>query len=205
VRWLVPEAGGLPLDISKEFTTQILHQVGFKEPGTTFLGTYDIPLISNGENTTMGDEKDFNCIFLVRNGRTIVMVVRVAYSATDYTESDPIAPVIASAIGAFQQNNVMRARSGLRTLDEMTIPCITVLRTRSIFYKFPVTKELSDAVVTLHYPSQPTKAVQCAAVTKLGRITDEMDDVAFRKVALQHYDAFRDVAKQCWSAFAPGE
>lgn len=36
---------------------------------------------------------------------------------------------------------------GLVLLDEMTLPCITMVGTRLTFYLVPVTKELSNAVV----------------------------------------------------------
>lgn len=114
--------------------------------------------------------------------------------------------VIAAAIATFQRNNRTRAQSGEPELDSMTIPCIVTTGTRPIFYLVPVTRELSEAVITAQYPVSPTLVKRCVVVSKSRRLSEGMESLDFRQVALQHYAAFRTLAEARWSAFAiPGD
>lgn len=64
---------------------------------------------------------------------------------TIFNRSDPEAQVIA----AYQCNNQKRQQVGLHPLDTMTMPCITMIGSRPIFYLVPVTKALSDGAITV--------------------------------------------------------
>ncbi|KAK0502429.1 hypothetical protein EDD18DRAFT_691350 [Armillaria luteobubalina] len=46
----------------------------------------------------------------------------------------------------------------------MTIPAITMLGTRPVFYKIPVRQELSDAVTTGQYSVSETEVVKCVVL-----------------------------------------
>jgi len=83
----------------------------------------------------------------------------------------------------------------------MTIPCIVMIGTRPIFYLVPVTRELSDAVARGQYPSSCTAVKKCVVISRSRRISEGMETPDFRQVALQHYAAFRPLAKAHWSAF----
>ena len=113
----------------------------------------------------------------------------------------PSPQVIAEAIAAFQYNNRARSRIGLHELDAMTIPCITMVGTRPIFYKVPVTKALSNAVITAQYPQVTTHVTKCVVSSASRRLSEGMEVADFRKVALQHYDAFKVLAKTQWDVF----
>jgi len=98
-------------------------------------------------------------------------------------------------------NNRTRARLGQHELDTMTIPCITMIGTRPIFYLVPVTQGLSQAVATAQYPTNPTVVKKCVVASNSCRLSEGMETVDFRQVALQHYTAFRTLAESHWSAF----
>jgi len=78
---------------------------------------------------------------------------------TIFNCSDPEAYVIA----AYQCNNQKRQQMDLHPLDTMTI-CINMIGTRPIFYLVPVTKALSDVVITGQWPSVKTEVLKCVTV-----------------------------------------
>ena len=69
----------------------------------------------------------------------------------------------AQAIAALQFNNTKRAVRSQLVLEAMTIPCITMVGTNLTFYLVPVTKELSDAVMTAQYPPRQTWVLKLEA------------------------------------------
>ena len=108
------------------------------------------------------------------------------------------APLVASAIAAFQNNNRNRAKMGLPTLDTMTVPCITMVGTRPCFYKVPVTQHLSDCVITGQFPLQKT-VVTCCSPPATPSAHEGMLSPDYRYTALRYFDAFCDVAEVCWA------
>jgi hypothetical protein len=109
------------------------------------------------------------------------------------------AHVVAAAIAAFQFNNTKRAARGQPVLGVMTIPCITMFGTTPTFYLVPVTRELSDAVMTAQYPTSQTRVLKCVTVAAHpGRISDGMADPEFRKLALKRFVAFKSLARSYW-------
>ena len=68
----------------------------------------------------------------------------------------------------------------------MTIPCITMTGTRPIFYLVPVTRELSEAVLTGQYPAHTTKVNKCVVISNGGRLGEGMESPGFRQVAFRH-------------------
>lgn len=113
----------------------------------------------------------------------------------------PESQVVAEAIAAFQYNNRVRDILGKPLLEQMTIPCITMLGTKPVFYKVPVTKALSDAVISGQFPDQPTVVSKRIVSSGSRRLSEGMETPAFRKIALQHYVAFRALAKSLSSKF----
>ncbi|KAG2352729.1 hypothetical protein BDR07DRAFT_1436306 [Suillus spraguei] len=65
---------------------------------------------------------------------------------------DKIIFIIAEAIAAYQYNNEKQILRSRPLLDAMTIPCITMVGTRPIFYLVPVTEALSNAVALASIP-----------------------------------------------------
>lgn len=91
-----------------------------------------------------------------------------------------------------QFNNSKRREMGLHPLDAMTMPCITMIGTRPTFYLVPVTKMLSDAVISCQYPSDRTEVLKCEVASDYD---GGMEAPEYRSVALQYYVAFKSLAK----------
>ncbi|KAF8815663.1 hypothetical protein BYT27DRAFT_7230171 [Phlegmacium glaucopus] len=132
---------------------------------------------------------------LVQRSSTILLVVQ-----EDKTTPSPEPHLIAKAIATFQYNNRVRVRLGRPKLDSMTIPCITMIGTRPIFYLVPVTRKLSRAVAKGHYTAIPTVVKRCVVVSDSRRLGEGMENPNFRQVALQHFAAFCTLAEAHWSA-----
>ncbi|KIJ58269.1 hypothetical protein HYDPIDRAFT_163447 [Hydnomerulius pinastri MD-312] len=62
----------------------------------------------------------------------------------------------------------------------MTIPAITILGTRPIFYQHPVSH---------------TEVVKCVVAPHSRRLSEGMEVPEFRREILRHYEAFRRMAK----------
>ena len=87
-------------------------------------------------------------------------------------------------------------------LEAMTIPCITMVGTTPTFYLVPVTKELSDAVMTGQHPPTQTQVLKCVTVAgHQRRISDGMADIEFRKLTLKRFVAFKNLARSHWQNF----
>jgi hypothetical protein len=129
-----------------DFAKEILRVIGFEERGTLLRSRFAIPLTICGDSKRAAQTD----VCLVHGNSTILLVVQE--DKTTISNRDPEAQVIAQAIAAFQYNNRVRSRIGLRELEGMDIPCITVVGTRPIFYIVPVTRALSNAVITAQYP-----------------------------------------------------
>lgn len=65
---------------------------------------------------------------------------------------EPIPQLVAEAVAAFVENSRLR----WRPLAQQTLPAITMVGARPIFYKIPVTQALVSALITAQYPAQPT-------------------------------------------------
>jgi hypothetical protein len=75
--------------------------------------------------------------------------------------------------------------------------------TRPTFYLVPVSMDLSDAVQMGQYPLKETEVFKCVTVL-LGhnhRISEDMCDTTYRKLALQRFLAFKTLAESHWTKF----
>ena len=115
----------------------------------------------------------------------------------------PEPPLIATAIAAFQHNNQSRVQMGLPTLNAMTVPCITVEGTRPLFYNVPVTKHLSESVVTGQFPENQTVVTRCGPPPP-SEAHVGMESLDYRRTALRYYYTFRRLAEDCWAPFIAG-
>ena len=116
-----------------------------------------------------------------------------------------MAHVIAGAIAAFQFNNEKRKECKLKPLDTMTIPCVTMAKTRPTFYLVPVTTALSDAVISGTFPATPTEVTYCPTIgthTKYAYVGAE--DIEYRKLLLKRFLAFKALAKIHWEHILEG-
>jgi hypothetical protein len=180
-----------------DLVKELLRLLKYEERGTLLRSRYAIPLSICGE-TGRTAQTD---ICLV-HGATILLVVHEDKTASG--KRDPEAQVVAAAIAAFQYNNRVRACLALPELDTVVIPCITMIGTRPIFYKVPVSMQLSRAVMTAQYPAQPTLVTKCVVNSLTRRLNSGMEEPEFREIALQHFSVFKALAKECWSAFLVG-
>lgn len=178
-----------------DFTREILRVLGYERRGLLLRSRYAIPLLICGDPNQSAQTD----VCLIHGSSTILLVVQ-EYKATISTR-DPEPQVIAEAIATFQCNNRTRARLDQSELDSMTIPCITMIGTRPIFYLVPVTRELSEAVATAQCPLSPTVVKKCVVASNSGRLSEGMETPDFRQLALRHYTAFRTLAEAHWSAF----
>lgn len=178
-----------------DFGKELLRLLGFEEGGTLLRSRYNIPFMICGD-----DRRSVQAdLCLIQGTATILLVIQG--DKTSPSTKDPEAQVIAKAIAAFQYNNAARDRCGLDPLDSMTIPAITILGTRPIFYKIPVTRELSYAVATAQYPVSKTEVVKCVVAPTSRRLHEGMEVPEFRREILQHYEAFKKLSKECWEHF----
>ncbi|KAH6912333.1 hypothetical protein BKA70DRAFT_1098691 [Coprinopsis sp. MPI-PUGE-AT-0042] len=182
-----------------DFARATLEFLGFEERRTTVASRYNIPLYICGETR---DAQTSACILY--DPTTVLLVVVQDLRFFDVSNTNAEAHVVAAAIAAFQFNNTKRAASGKSILDAMTIPCITMLGTIPTFYLIPVTKELSDSVVTAEYPTSPTRVLKCVTVaTRQALRSDGMADPEYRELALKRLLAFKGLARSYWREYAP--
>ena len=178
-----------------DFVKEILRILGFEERGTLLRSRYAIPFTISGDSSRSAQTN----VCLVHGSSSILFIVQE--DKDTISGKDPEAQVIAEAIATFQYNNRARKQMGLDMLDEMVVPCIVMVGTRPIFYKVPVTMQLNDAVITAEYPSQATIVAKCVVNTNIRRLGEGMEVLEFRKAALQHLDAFKNLAKSYWQQY----
>jgi hypothetical protein len=178
-----------------DFAREILRMLGYESRGVLLRSRYAIPLLICGDPNRSAQTD----VSLVQGSTTILLVVQE--DKTTISARDPEPQVIAEAIATFQCNNRTRARLAQPELDSMTIPCITMIGTRPIFYLVPVTRELSEAVATGQYPLSPTVVKKCVVASNSRRLSEGMESPDFRQISLRHYTAFRTLAKAHWSTF----
>ncbi|KAG6813623.1 hypothetical protein H0H92_009240 [Tricholoma furcatifolium] len=177
------------------FAAETLRLLGFNEHSTIVSQNYSIPCIVSYDYTHFAETG----VCLISLSSLVLLVV--IQDKTPYnTDADPL--VAAAAIAAFQDNNDKREMSGRLPLDDMTIPCIAMSKTRPTFYLVPVTKELGDAVMRGQHPAHETQVLRC--VTPAYPPIIGMEDKQYRKVALQRFLAFKALAKSHWMRILGG-
>jgi len=182
-----------------DFANSVLDVTNFdRQIGTVPVPRYDFPLTICGN-----DRKTIPDICLMSDQLTPMIHLIVQRAKPVFGLRGPEPPVIAGAIATFQYNNRNRAKVGLPTLDTMTIPCITVWGTRPLFYKVPVTQHLSDCVATGQFPTQQTVVTRCGPPDS-PEAHEGMKSPEYRRIALCYYEAFRDLAEDCWAPFLTG-
>jgi len=179
-----------------DFAAATLRLLGFDDQQFSNVATrYIIPLTICGE--TRAAQTD---VCLVYRPSTVLLVLVEDKTLLNKTSAE--AQMVAEAIAAFQYNNAKREARNQHVLAAMTIPCITMVGTTPTFYLVPVTKELSDAVMTGQYPPTQTLVLKCVTVTgHQRRISDGMADIEFRRLALKRFVAFKNVARSHWQHF----
>ncbi|KAK0448166.1 hypothetical protein EV421DRAFT_2008511 [Armillaria borealis] len=179
-----------------DFSKELLHLLGFEERrGTLLRSRHSIPFMICGD-VSRAARTDLS---LVQGTSTILLIIQE--DKIQISNKSPEAQAIAGAIAAFQYNNSTRDRNGLDPLDSMTIPAIAIFGTCPVFYKVPVTQQLSEAVAMGQYPVSETKVVKCVVAPRSRRLFEGMEVPEFRREVLECYEAFRRISKECWETF----
>jgi len=176
-----------------DFAKELLRWLDFELPGTILRTRVSIPLLICGDSGRVAQTD----VCLMADSSTILLVIQ--QDKTVNSTKDPEPQVIAEAIAAFQYNNLARHRLGLQPLETMTIPAITMIGTRPMFYKIPVTQQLSDAVISGQYPVNQTVVTACVSAPSSSRVIEGMEVPETREEILKHYLAFKVMAKQYWA------
>lgn len=126
-----------------DFARQLLITLGFEEHRYRVCRPLEIPL------EICDDIHKFAEISLgLQDLGSTEMVPLLQMNKTQIDRSNIEAHMISAAIAAYHFNNNKRQEKGLHLLDAMTMPCVTMVGTRPTFYLVPVTKALSDAVIS---------------------------------------------------------
>ncbi|RDB22092.1 hypothetical protein Hypma_011101 [Hypsizygus marmoreus] len=178
-----------------DFAKELLRLLGFEERGTLLRSRYAIPFMISGDTGRVAQTD----LCLVHGSSTILLVIQEDEPLI--SSKNPEAQVVAEAITTFQYNNAARDRSGFDELESMTIPAITMIGTRPVFYKIRVTQQLSNAVAMAQYPTTETEVYKCIVAPGSRRLSEGMENPEFRQDILKHYEAFKKLAKECWAEF----
>ncbi|KAG1795253.1 hypothetical protein EV424DRAFT_1648952 [Suillus variegatus] len=175
-----------------DFARQVLITVGFTRGPYCVLRRRSIPLLICDYNRKVAQISV--CLRDMESG----MLLLLQMDKTQIGRSNVEACMIPGAIAAYQLNNNKRQERGLPPLDAMTMPCIKMIGTRPTFYLVPVTKALSDAVISCQYPSAKTEVLKCEVASDHN---GGMEAPEYRGIALQYYVAFKSLAKSHWEKF----
>lgn len=186
------------------FARKTLDLLGFSGLYLVPINGYAIPFTICGETHLMAPTNV--CVIYRYNFVLLVLIQDTApVGGTDAAE----AQAVAGAVAAFQVNNRQRESLSLASLESMMIPCIILSGTCPTFYLVPVSQGLSNAVATGQCPPSQTEVLKC--VTLLRNATGNrrharhsMGDTEYRKLAFQHFLAFKTLARRHWGAILQG-
>ncbi|KAK6967040.1 hypothetical protein R3P38DRAFT_2753981 [Favolaschia claudopus] len=184
------EQAMLPLDAEEsavdDFAVLLLREVGYAPLGRIIRTRKDIPLVICGENR---HAKTDVCII---DDSGILLLVQE--DKRHLEGGNPIPQLIAEAIAAFQSNNVTREQVlGLPPLHSKVVAGITMKGTAPIFFKIPMTQELSAAVMGGRYPIVETvvQALLPPIERPSSRLVEGMLPLDNRLRLLSCYEAFK--------------
>ncbi|KAF9068315.1 hypothetical protein BDP27DRAFT_1528997 [Rhodocollybia butyracea] len=125
-----------------------------------------------------------DCLLVVKSAKVISCNCRIPPST-----AEPVPQVIAQAIAAFVENNRRHQHPSL----QQTIPAITMVGPRPIFYKVPVTQDLVSSLMTAQYPSKPTIVQRLVppVANKEAYMIEGMNTLRDRRVVFQCLKAMR--------------
>ncbi|KAF4617519.1 hypothetical protein D9613_006338 [Agrocybe pediades] len=180
-----------------DFALATLELLRYDGRHITLSTCYNIPLNICG---TIVDAQAAVCL-IYRPSTTILLVLVDEKTLLDKAGNAETL-VVRQAIATFQFNNERRKERGQPVLENMTIPCISMFGTVPTFYLVPVTRELSEAVMTAQYPTSRTVVQKCRTVAAHQmQPGNGMADIEFRKLAFKRFIAFKSLARSCWEKF----
>jgi hypothetical protein len=170
-----------------DFSRKLLEILQFEREGSVISSRFNIPLTISGDRTKCAQTD----VCLVKEDNIVLLLLQ---EDKKLGNDDPEPQVIAEAIAAFQYNNYRRERYiRKRKLEEMIFPCITMVGTFPIFYLVPVTRTLSDSVITGQYPPIKTTVLRYIPGMKF---EDNKEEI------LRYYQNFKILAEKYYSSFS---
>ncbi|KAG6810026.1 hypothetical protein H0H92_013640 [Tricholoma furcatifolium] len=174
---------------------QTLKVAGFQERGTTIQKGYSI--------VTCDDTTDAPLqVCLFHRYRLILLLACRTYYDWEHTAVKEI--LVTQAIAAYRHNNAKRTDKGLKPLDAMVFPCISIHDLQPTFYFIPITMALSTAVMHGQSPSTTTTILESTVPRPKGAKWCSMKDPTYRPIALACFKVFRGAAKLHWEKFFEG-
>ena len=166
-----------------DFTRELFINIGYKTKSRIIKVRKSLNfLICANETYAQTD------VCILRKKGELLLLMQEDKRLTNFKDPEP--QVIAEAIAAFQENNRIRHEDGLKKLDLMTIPCITMIGTYPTFYLISVSKELSNCIMTGQYPK--TKTIILKFIPSISRrSSDGMKPKKDRWKILQCFEAFK--------------
>lgn len=140
------------------FMAKLLETLGYDDHRRIIFICHPLPLTICG--ASLSSEMD---ISIIKDNEVLMLVC----SEDKRWRYDAEAAVIAGAIAAFTANNKVRVASDLPPLSATTIPAIAMNGSNPIFYKIPVTAELSEAVARGAYPTNETRVLRYAPLLRI--------------------------------------
>jgi len=138
------------------FVSKLLEQSGYDAEDRIIFIRHALPFVICG--TTSLAQTDV-CIM---DDNEILLLVQEDKRATSIKDPEP--QVIAEAIAAFALNNKTRQKYNLQPCNEAVIPAMTMTGTYPIFYKIPITTQLSQAIQQGTYPQTETRILRFSPV-----------------------------------------
>jgi hypothetical protein len=180
----VPESESAVTD----FAVHLLSLLGYVPRPRIARTRVDIPLTICGQDCHAATD-----LSIVERGEILLLVQEDKRHLRPLT-SEPEIQLIAKAIAAFQANNSRRRQLfGQDPLTHVVMPGITLTGSSPIFYKIPVTTELSWGVGTGTYPATPTivHAHRPALARPARHLIESMKPLDNRANILACFEAFK--------------
>jgi hypothetical protein len=166
-----------------DFARLLLETMGYRSKTRVIRTRHRIPLLISGVQSMAQTD-----VCIIRKNRNILLLLQENKRIENPKNPEP--QVIAEAIAAFQENNRKMDANGLKPIDAMTFPCITMTGTYPIFYLVEVTKSLSRCIIGSQYPNEETLVFR--HIPRISRRrSDGMKPLGDRKKVLQCFEAFK--------------
>ncbi|KAG2139286.1 hypothetical protein DEU56DRAFT_944180 [Suillus clintonianus] len=172
---------------------EVLDILGFQKDWQYLVRPHDIPLLICNDVDKIAL---LSVCELDRSNLLLVLLMVKMLMGSSNVEARMVAGAIAGY--QYQYNNNKRQEMGLRPLDAMTMPCITMVGTRPAFYLVPITEPLSEAVISGQFPSDRTEVLKCEVASDHD---GGMEAPEYRRVAFQYFVAFQSLAQSHWEKF----
>ncbi|KAG6807192.1 hypothetical protein H0H92_008470, partial [Tricholoma furcatifolium] len=191
----------------EEVLIETLSLTGFEERHATIQANYSITCHASGDSSCVTELS----VCLLDN-RGFILLLGGAQDWLNRLGRNSGSEIVVQAIAAFHHNNTLRVQHHLEPLEHMVFPCITMLEMKPIFYLVPVTTELSEAVKKYDFlatTNDSSATITETIVKKMDPLPNDsrnsgLNDPTLRRKALEHFFAFKSIAKLHWAKFLEG-